>query len=137
MTAKFTTRTEAIENVILAPLGEWAKNFDTEGIADEVLEWVDGLGANPDHPNDVWLPAQGFKVAVDTEQFWKIVQRHEFETVWGATHTEVTAAARLRELIAENERIGASDGRVTEAQALLAAFPGLNDMGRAAGLIDW
>ena len=72
----YTTRTEAIECEVIEPLGEYANEFMINAIADEVLEWVDGRGANPDHPNAIWLPAQGFRLAVDTDEFWEVVQRH-------------------------------------------------------------
>ena len=72
----YTTKTEAIEREIIEPLGDYANEYMINAIADEVLEWVDGRGANPDHPNAIWLPAQGFRLAVDTDEFWEVVQRH-------------------------------------------------------------
>ena len=89
----YTTRTEAIEREIIEPLGEYANGYMINAIADEVLEWVDGRGANPDHPTAIWLPAQGFRLAVDTDEFWEVVQRHAVDGEEPDGYDEAEAAS--------------------------------------------
>lgn len=61
MNVTFTTRTRAIEQVILPALGEYAADFDIDAIADEVL-------GNYEH---------GYVQKVDTDEFWEIVAKHD------------------------------------------------------------
>lgn len=77
----YTTRQEAIEQAIAPALGEFGEDYDIDAIADEVLVWHDGYGANPAHPNDYWLGAQGYTVIEDDDEFWAAVERHEHPQV--------------------------------------------------------
>lgn len=57
---KYSNWQDAIELLIYPALGDFVEDFDAEAIADEVLDYQDG----------------GFVPAVDEEEFWEIVQKH-------------------------------------------------------------
>jgi hypothetical protein len=57
---RFTTRQDAIEQLIIPALDEFVGDHDIEAIADEVLGDYD----------------QGYAQQVDTDEFWEIVARH-------------------------------------------------------------
>ena len=89
----YTTRTEAIEREIVEALGDYADEFMIDAIADEVLEWIDGRGANPYYPTATWLPAQGYRLSVDTREFWDVVQRHAVDGEGPDGYDEAEAVA--------------------------------------------
>lgn len=79
MTTLYTTRDEAIQREIIEPIESGdatSGEFNIDAIADEVLTWHDGLGANHRFPDDIWGGAQGYSCEVDASEFWEIVMRH-------------------------------------------------------------
>lgn len=67
---RYTTRDDAIDALIRQPIehGDVASaddEFDIDEIAREVLEYV-----------DAGTPHAGFECVVDTDEFWRIVEKH-------------------------------------------------------------
>lgn len=61
MTRTYTTRDEAIETEIIAPLAGHEDSYDTDAIADEVLGDYD----------------TGYAIQVTEDEFWEIVAKHD------------------------------------------------------------
>lgn len=59
----YTTRDEAVQRLIIEPLGEWVDDFDIDAIADEVIITT---GEGVDY---------GFTIDDDAD-FWGIVEKH-------------------------------------------------------------
>lgn len=49
--------------------------FDIDAIADELAIFEDGRGANPEHADDMWINARGWRIDEDAD-FWAVVARH-------------------------------------------------------------
>lgn len=72
-TSLYATRQEAIEREIHPALGEYAHQYDIEGIADEVLTFTDGYSPS----QDAYIASErGFVSDVDPDEFWEIAERH-------------------------------------------------------------
>lgn len=52
-----------------------ADEFDIDAIVDELAIFEDGLGANPEHPDDIYINARGWRIDEDAD-FWAVVARH-------------------------------------------------------------
>lgn len=61
-TETFTTKTDALDRIILPALGEWAEDHDVDAIFDEAFEFD--------------TAAQAFYQSATEEEFWEIVERH-------------------------------------------------------------
>lgn len=76
----YTTLTEAIQREIIDAIEAGdasAEEFDIDAITDEVLEYIDGLGANPQYPDAIWMSAAGYQLRdLDEAEFWEIVAKH-------------------------------------------------------------
>lgn len=68
----YTTITDYITRVVAPALGEYADDYDIEGIAGEMTEWHD----EKDAEGNILLNASGL-VERDDVDFWEIAQKHE------------------------------------------------------------
>src|ERR1044071_2487785 len=69
---RYTTKQDAIEQGILPSLD--GDNYDAQAIADEVYTWK----VDRDEDGNELLNTAGFEQSVSTEEFWKIVERHDY-----------------------------------------------------------
>lgn len=67
----YQNRTEAINHEIIATIGPEWEDFDTDAIADEILEWHDET--NPQ--GEILLNRSGYRVKNNID-FWTIVESH-------------------------------------------------------------
>ena len=72
----FSTRTEAIEQVIIPALGDYGNDYDIEAIADEVLAYNE---AYDEEANVYRLNDQGFYQCVDSDEFWEVVEKYTLD----------------------------------------------------------
>lgn len=75
------TTADDVRSMVVEALGDFAADYDTEGITAEVYEWVDGK---------IVITAEG-------DKFWEVVGRHDISTLAGARslHQRVQDAEAL------------------------------------------
>lgn len=67
----YQTRTDAINHEIIATIGPEWEDFDTDAIADEILEWHDEKNTQ----GEILLTSSGYRVKDDID-FWSVVESH-------------------------------------------------------------
>lgn len=77
MTATYTTRQDAIQAEIIPALGDHATDYDTDGIADELLTWHAAI----DEQGTEHVQQSGFQVkpqySDDPDAFWSLAAKHD------------------------------------------------------------
>lgn len=67
----YSRHDEAVQREILEPLGEYAKEFDTDAIADEMIVWHDEYNAK----GKINVNRSGFRIKEGAD-LWEIIERH-------------------------------------------------------------
>lgn len=82
-TKTFTTKTDAIDQLITPALGEYARNYDLDGLANAILDFD--------------LDRQVFFQSVTTDEFWEVAPQHELQldVEWVAGNDEYNATWKI------------------------------------------
>ena len=67
----YSRHDEAVKREIIEPLGEYANEFDTDAIADEMIGWHDEYNAK----GEINVNRSGFRIKEGAD-LWEIIERH-------------------------------------------------------------